>query len=191
MIRPKSLLSEVVLPALVTILLLGNQGCRQKEAYRVLIETPLGEIVAAVYTEQAPISANNFLDLVDLQLYDGATFYRVTRDDNQPDQAVKIDVIQGGLRDGEPVTLPPIVHETTQVTGLRHLNGTLSMARSEPGTATSEFFICIGDLPELDFGGRRNPDGVGFAAFGRVVSGMEIVQAIQKLQDRGQYLIEP
>jgi peptidyl-prolyl cis-trans isomerase A (cyclophilin A) len=77
------------------------------------------------------------------------------------------------------------------MTGLHHLNGTLSMARSEPGTATSEFFICIGDQPELDFEGRRNPDGAGFAAFGRVVKGMNVVRAIQQQQDRKQYLIEP
>jgi peptidyl-prolyl cis-trans isomerase A (cyclophilin A) len=157
----------------------------------VLIETSLGDIVAVVYPEQAPITAKNFLSLVDLQLYNGANFYRVTRDDNQPNQTVKIDVIQGGLREGEPVTLTPIAHETTQTTGLHHLNGTLSMARSEPGTASSEFFICIGNQPELDFGGRRNPDGAGFAAFGKVVKGMDVVCTIQKRQDKGQYLIEP
>jgi peptidyl-prolyl cis-trans isomerase A (cyclophilin A) len=192
MIRRNLLVSVVLLPAIAGILLLGSPGCGQKKAPRVLIETSLGEIVAEIYTEQAPITATNFLNLVDLHLYDdGATFYRVTRVDNQPNQDVKIDVVQGGLRDGEPVALTPIVHETTQVTGLHHLNGTLSMARSEPGTATSEFFICIGDQPELDFGGRRNPDGVGFAAFGHVISGMDVVQAIQKQQDKGQYLIEP
>jgi peptidyl-prolyl cis-trans isomerase A (cyclophilin A) len=177
----------ILLPAVVALFL---WGCQQKTV-QVLIETSLGEIVAVVYPEQAPVTANNFLRLVDLQMYDGATFYRVTRDDNQPNQTVKIDVIQGGLRDDEPASLTPIIHETTQMTGLRHLNGTLSMARSEPGTATSEFFICIGNQPELDFGGRRNPDGVGFAAFGSVVKGMDVVQAIQKQQDTAQYLIEP
>jgi peptidyl-prolyl cis-trans isomerase A (cyclophilin A) len=192
MIRRNLLLSAVLLPALAAMLLSGSPACRQEKAPRVLIETSLGGIVAEVYTGQAPVTANNFLDLVDLHLYDKeAAFYRVTRMDNQPDQDVKIDVIQCGLQDGEPAALTPIAHETTRVTGLRHLNGTLSMARSEPGTATSEFFICIGDQPELDFGGRRNPDGAGFAAYGHVIKGMDVVQAIQKQQDRGQYLIEP
>jgi peptidyl-prolyl cis-trans isomerase A (cyclophilin A) len=191
MIRRNLLLSAALLPAIVALFLLGSQSCRQEKAPQVLIKTSLGEIIAEIYTGQAPVTATNFLDLVDLNLYDGAAFYRVTRVDNQPNQEVKIDVIQGGLRDGEPVELTPIAHETTQVTGLHHLNGTLSMARSKPGTATSEFFICIGDQPELDFGGRRNPDGVGFAAFGQVISGMDVVKAIQKQQDQKQYLIEP
>ncbi len=85
--------------------------------------------------------------------------------------------------------MPPIEHETTQKTGVLHLVGTLSMARSEPGSAASEFFICIGEQPELDFGGRRNPDGQGFAAFGKVVAGMDVVKKIHQLPADGQMLI--
>ena len=86
---------------------------------------------------------------------------------------------------------PPITHETTNATGLKHLDGTVSMARNEPGTASTEFFICVGDQPELDFGGNRNGDGHGFAAFGKVIKGMEVVRKIQQLKDTGQYLVEP
>ena len=159
----------------------------------VVITTSAGEITATIDTVRAPISGANFMKLVDAGAYDtGATFYRVVRPDNQPDNDVKIDVIQGGLRNDSSVgNLTPIAHETTEATGLKHLDGTLSMARSEPGSASSEFFICIGDQPELDFNGKRNPDGQGFAAFGRVTEGMDVVRRIQQLQDSMQILTEP
>ncbi|GHT12592.1 peptidyl-prolyl cis-trans isomerase [Bacteroidia bacterium] len=183
---------KLLLPVIAALLLPGGQACGHQQECQVVIETSLGEIVAVVYPEQAPITAKNFLRLVDLQLYNkGASFYRVTRNDNQPNQTVKIDVIQGGLRGTGANKLQPIVHETTQTTGLSHLDGTLSMARGKPGTATSDFFICIGNQPELDFGGRRNPDGTGFAAFGSVIKGMDVVRTIQQLQDEKQYLLEP
>jgi len=112
--------------------------------------------------------------------------------DNQLNNDIKIEVIQGGLGfDVEESPYPPIKHETTLETGLLHKNGTLSMARAEPGTASSEFFICIGNQPELDFGGKRNPDGQGFAAFGKVLSGMDIVRKIQQMKDERQMLINP
>ena len=119
-------------------------------------------------------------------------FYRVVRQDNQPDKKVKIEVVQGGLGgESSEKELPPIAHETTNRTGVLHKDGTLSMARAEPGTASSEFFICVGDQPELDFGGKRNPDGQGFAAFGKVVKGMDVVRRIQSLPDEKQILKEP
>ena len=83
---------------------------------------------------------------------------------------------------------PPIIHETTKETGVLHTDGTISYARNEPGTATLEFFICIGDQPELDYGGRRNPDRQGFAAFGRVIKGMDVVQKIHEQPAEGQML---
>ena len=108
---------------------------------------------------------------------------------NQPNNDVKIQVIQGGLGfDNHPLELPPIIHETTAETGVRHKGGTISMARLEPGTASSEIFICINDQPDLDFDGKRKPDGQGFAAFGKVVSGMEFVRQIQQLPETGQML---
>ena len=87
-------------------------------------------------------------------------------------------------------TIPTIIHETTEKTGILHADGVISMARMDPGSASTEFFICIGDQPSLDYGGKRNPDGQGFAAFGRVVEGMEVVRSILTLPDDGQYLIE-
>ncbi|MQY78494.1 MAG: peptidylprolyl isomerase [Bacteroidetes bacterium] len=119
-------------------------------------------------------------------------FYRVVRLDNQPNNKIRIEVIQGGLFDDElSEGLPPIEHETTEITGILHKDGVISMARSTPGTASSEFFICIGDQPELDYNGKRNPDGQGFAAFGKVIKGMEVVRKIQNLQDKNQYLVSP
>ncbi len=156
------------------------------------LKTAFGEIVVEIDTIHAPLTANNFLHHVKRKTYDGAVFYRVVRLDNQPNNDVKIEVIQGGLKDDEKIDrIPPIEHETTQVSGILHKDGTLSMARYTPGTASTEFFICIGDQPELDFGGRRNPDGQGFAAFGKVVSGMDVVRKIQRLKDEDQMLIDP
>jgi peptidyl-prolyl cis-trans isomerase A (cyclophilin A) len=159
---------------------------------RVRLGTALGDIDLELYTEAAPVTASAFLAIVDSGSYAGASFYRVVRPDNQPASKEKIEVIQGGLeRSGLPMTSACIAHETTEETGLRHLDGTLSMARDEPGSASSEIFICIGDQPSLDFGGMRNPDGQGFAAFGRVVAGMDVVRLIQARHDEGQYLIQP
>ena len=115
----------------------------------------------------------------------------VVRMDNQPHDSVKIEVIQGGRYRNEDNGFPPIPQETTEMTGIKHLNGTLSMARSSPASATSEFFICIGDQPELDFGGKRNPDGQGFAAFGSVIKGIDVVRKIHSIIAPGQYLDRP
>lgn len=146
----------------------------------VCIETAAGEIVVALDVARAPITANNFLRLVEKKVYDtNGSFYRSvapSRDGNP----VPIDVIQGGLGSiSSP--LPPIAHESTAVTGLHHVDGAISMARSVPGSASSEFFICIGDNPALDHGGKRVADGLGFAAFGRVISGMQTVRHIHAL----------
>lgn len=154
---------------------------------RILLSTRFGDVVVEVYEDRAPVTSANFLRYVDEGLWEGAAFYRSVRMDNQPDQDVQIEVIQGGLWD-ESRMLLPIAHETTAVTGIRHADGVISMARNEPGTATSEFFICIGDQPELDFGGRRNPDGQGFAAFGKVIEGMDVVRAIHAQPADGQWL---
>ena len=166
-------------------------GCRKKYP-QVVMKTPYGDIVVEIYTDKAPVTAANFLRYVDEHRYRDAVFYRVVTPDNQPHNKVKIEVIQGGLlREDHPAMLPPIPHETTAMTGLRHLDGTLSMARDAPGTASSEFFICVGDQPELDYGGRRNPDGQGFAAFGRVIRGMDVVRKIQHLPEKKQMLVHP
>ncbi|MEQ8176877.1 MAG: peptidylprolyl isomerase [Amphiplicatus sp.] len=150
----------------------------------VRMKTDKGDIVFEVYPARAPLTSANFLAYVDGGHYDGAAFYRVTRPDNDP----MIEVVQGGLwapwREGEEgydfaAPRPEIAHETTEASGLSHTDGALSMARGAPGTAASEFFISIGENAELDFAGARNPDGQGFAAFGKVVEGMDVVRTIQ------------
>lgn len=157
---------------------------------RVTIATDFGDIVIEVDTVRAPVTAGNFLAHVDAGHYTGAAFYRTVTPDNQPGQDVKIEVIQGGLGN-RAAGFAPIPLERTSVTGLRHADGTLSMARAGPDTATTEIFICINAQPELDFGGRRNPDGQGFAAFGQVVQGMDVVRAIQREARDGQTLTPP
>ena len=182
---------QLLLPPIVSLVLLLPISAQEDP--RVVMETRLGDIVFEIYPERAPITAANFLRYVDEERLTGATFYRVVRLDNQPNNDVKIEVIQGGPRNrsGED-RIPPIEHETTEMTGVLHLDGVISMARNQPGSASSEFFICVGDQPELDFGGHRNPDGQGFAAFGRVIEGMDVVRAIQRLEPGGgQYLEEP
>lgn len=142
----------------------------------VIIATSLGDIRISLDTERAPLTSANFLRYVDGEHYTGATFYRTVRYENDNGNP-KIEVIQGGLR-GAGSPFEPIGHEDTGQTGLRHTDGVISMARDEIGTTSSEFFICIGDQPGLDKGAARHADGQGFAAFGRVVEGMDVVRKI-------------
>lgn len=161
---------------------------------RALIQTELGEIEIEVETERAPVTAENFLKYVDAGHYDGGRFHRTVKlnPDNQPNNQIKIEVIQaGGNPEKEKQGFPPIKLELTSVTGLKHKDGTVSMARLGPDTATSDFFICVGDQPELDFGGKRNPDGQGFAAFGRVVKGLDVVKKIHQSPVEAQRLTPP
>ena len=164
-------------------------SCTHETIIPISIETELGPIQLELYPDGAPITVSNFLRYVDENRYGDFHFYRVVHMENQPDNDVKIEVIQGGLGfDKHPMELPAIIHETTNKTGIRHLNGTLSMARMEPGTASSEIFLCINDQPELDYSGKRNPDGQGFAAFGKVISGMDLIRKIQLLPETKQML---
>lgn len=171
------------------ILFAGVSGLIFSQNPKVVIKTELGDIRVELFVQQAPISAGNFLTYVDDSLYVNSVFYRVVTLQNQPKNNVKIEVIQGGLFSDERTRYFPIPHETTQMTGILHKDGVISYARAEPGTAGSEIFICIGDQPELDFGGKRNHDGQGFAAFGKVIDGMEIVRKIQHLPEKDQMLI--
>jgi peptidyl-prolyl cis-trans isomerase A (cyclophilin A) len=158
------------------------------------VATPLGPFVIEVDPAVAPITVANYLAYVDQHLLERAWVYRLVTLDNQtPTTPHKIEVVQWGLNlpDDAPPLLPAIAHESTQQSGLRHRDGTVSMARGEPGTAAAEFFICIGDQPELDFGGRRHPDGLGFAAFGQVVQGMEVVRALHAKAGVQQWLKDP
>jgi peptidyl-prolyl cis-trans isomerase A (cyclophilin A) len=167
-------------------------GTREETTPVVLIKTELGDIKVTVDVANAPTTADNFMRYVDEKRFKDASFYRVVTLDNQPENDVKIEVIQGGIGFVESdLRLPPIEHETTEKTGLLHKDGVISMARREPGTASSEFFICVGDQPELDFSGKRNPDNQGFAAFGRVIEGMDVVHAIHRQSVDGQMLVSP
>ena len=152
-----------------------DKSTRRTES--VAIVTSRGTISVTVDIHRAPLSASNFLEYVDRQLFDDAQFYRSVHPENDLNP-VKISVLQAGIID-RTKGLAPIPHESTRQTGLRHLDGTVSIARREPGTGSAAaFFFCIGDQPQLDFGGRRNPDGQGFAAFGRVDNGMDVVRTI-------------
>jgi peptidyl-prolyl cis-trans isomerase A (cyclophilin A) len=175
---------------IVSILIFLNIHAQQLP--KTIFKTSLGNIVCEIDTVHAPVTARNFLAHLQNGTFENALFYRVVRPDNQPYSKEKIEVIQGGLYDDKIIDkIKSIPHESTAVTGLKHTNGALSMARNEPGTASTEFFICVGDQPSLDFGGKRNPDGQGFAVFGRVISGMDVVRKIQQMKDTSQYLVEP
>ena len=168
-------------------------------AVRVALETDRGTILVEVYPQIAPLSAGDFLRHVDEGLFNAAGFYRVVRPDNDHG-APMISVVQGGVLDMEAAPAG-IAHETTASTGLRHVDGTLSIARGQPGTGSAAaFFIVLGDQPSLDFGGMRNPDTQCFAAFGKVIDGMEVVREINAINAdaptdddyvRGQILAEP
>jgi len=191
-----------------------NEGKRVTDASQVeiVLETAFGAIAVRLDGAAAPGTVANFLHYVDGGFYDGGRFHRTVRLDNQsnanlraeaigegidpaadranlPNDAIAIEVIQGGIdpaRSGE--LRPAIALERTSESGLRHRDGTISMARLTPDSAVSDFFICINDQPELDFGGRRNPDGQGFAAFGQVVAGMDVVRDIHGQPSNGQTL---
>ena len=152
-----------------------------KPATRVAVETPLGRIVIELHTKEAPITTANFLRYVDQKRYDGATFFRASRAPGAPEYGL----IQGGVQGDPKRVLPPIAHEPTTRTGLKHVSGTVSIARNAPGTATSDFFILIGDAPGLDANPAASGDNQGFAAFGTVVEGMEVAQKILALPTPG------
>jgi peptidyl-prolyl cis-trans isomerase A (cyclophilin A) len=171
--------------------MLGHKSLTEKNP-QVKIDTSLGVIVVEIDIEHAPATATNFLRYVDAKRYSGGRFHRTVTMQNQPDKVIKIEVIQASVNSAyEKEDFPAIKLERTSVTGIHHLDGTISMARDGADTATSDFFICIGNQPELDFGGARNPDGQGFAAFGRVKSGMDIVRKIQASHAEAQTLKPP
>jgi peptidyl-prolyl cis-trans isomerase A (cyclophilin A) len=173
----RAVVTAVAVGALWSAAVLGQD----QATVRVRVQTELGDLILELDPKRAPGTTNNFLRYVDAGHYDGGTFHRTVKMDNQPESPVKIEVIQAGVnpdraKDGFPV----IMLERTSMTGITHKDGVVSMARGAPNSATSGWFICINDQPSLDFRGARNPDGQGFAAFGRVVSGMDVVRKIQQ-----------
>ena len=159
----------------------AQEAAQETGLVRVVISTDFGDIEVDVDTENAPGTSANFLRYVDAGHYKGGQFHRTVTMDNQPNDSVRIEVIQADVNEEEfgEQGFDAIPMERTSVTGLRHVDGAISMARGAPDSATSSFFFCINDQPSLDFGGNRNPDGQGFAAFGQVVSGMDVVRMIQ------------
>jgi len=147
----------------------------------VRIETKYGDIEVELYPDQAPKTVAAFLSYIDSGYYKNASFYRVLRDDEQPSDAPKAELIQGGIWKTNyklSQQIPGIPHEPTNQTKILHTNGTVSLARAAPGTANTEFFICVGDQHGFDYGGANNSDGQGYAAFGKVVKGMDVVKSI-------------
>lgn len=188
----KKNVQTVVIILIAAYLLIWNFSSKSVANPKVLMSTEVGDIIFVIYLDKAPISAGNFLKYVDEKRFISSSFYRAVTLENQPNDDVKIEVIQGGIGFVESdLRLDPIAHETTEMTGLKHLDGSISMARSEPGSASSEFFVCIGDQPELDFGGRRNLDGQGFAVFGQLLSGQEIIGKIHSSINKEQMIVQP
>jgi peptidyl-prolyl cis-trans isomerase A (cyclophilin A) len=185
-----TLREAVVLLAIAAAMAAAGQ--RTGTGVRVVLATEAGEIEIEVDAARAPRTAANFLRYVDAGFYDGGRFHRTVRLDNQPNNDVRIEVIQAAASQARRPEFPAaIALERTSVTGLSHTDGTVSMARAGPDTGRDEFFICIGDQRSLDYGGARNPDGQGFAAFGRVVRGMDVVRKIQGSPARAQRLTPP
>ena len=168
--------SRRFLLALAAVLALASPALAQPAANpRVVIATALGAVTLELFSDKAPVTAANFLKYVDRRLYDGATFYRASK---PPGQAANdYGTVQGGLQNDPKKVLPPIAHESTLKTGLKHTDGVISMGRHAPGTAQADWFICIGDMPYLD-ADPADPKNPGFAAFGHVIDGMPVLQAI-------------
>ena len=170
---------------LVTFLLSCNS--QEDKNPHVLIDASLGEIELELYPDKAPKTVAAFLAYIDSGYYKDASFYRVLKHDDEPVET-NVGVIQGGIWQTNPqkkIQLKGLTHESTRLTGLTHSEGTISLARSDTGTATSEFFICIGDQSPFDAGRRGTADSLGFAAFGKVVKGMSVVRKIQSQPSQG------
>ncbi|OQP58425.1 peptidylprolyl isomerase [Niastella populi] len=174
-------------------MLMAACGTKYKNPH-IEIQTKFGDIEVELYPDQAPKTVTAFLSYVKAGYYNNSSFYRVLNDENQPSNASKAELIQGGIYKSKPKvhdTLTGIPHETTEQTHIQHKRGVISLARLAPGTGTSEFFICLADQPGFDFGGENNADKQGYAAFGKVVKGMEIVNKIYNQREEGQAFDPP
>ena len=169
---------------------MGIVGKAVARSVKVLVDTELGEIELELDAGRAPLTAANFLKYVDGRYFDGGSFLRTLTPKNQRAARTPIEIVQAVVAADEDA-FPAIALEKTSLTGLKHLDGTVSMARGEYGCATSSFFICVGDQPALDFGGSRHPDGQGFAPFGKVIRGMDIVRKIHMSRAQGEQLTPP
>jgi peptidyl-prolyl cis-trans isomerase A (cyclophilin A) len=171
-------------------------SCKEKNTTtpHVKIQTEKGDIEIELYPLQAPKTVAAFLSYIDSGFYTNSSFYRVLNNDNQPSNAFKTELIQGGIwrtKNKTAMRIPGVPHETTEQTKILHADGVISLARREPGTGTTEFFICIGKQPGLDYGGENIEDRQGYATFGKVVKGMDIVRKIYRQNEDDQYFDPP
>lgn len=181
-------------PVVLTLLLM-LQGCSQPQ-YKyphVIIESDYGDIEVELYNDKAPQTAGAFLENIEAGVFKNASFYRVIKNDNVPEE-YNTGLIQGGIYQSQPGNMnkqKKVPHESPRQTGLTHTSGTISMARTTPGSASSEFFICIGDQRQFDSSNRGGADGLGYAAFGKVFKGMDVVSKIQNKKNDGEDFIQP
>src|SRR5580698_10836011 len=183
-----------LLLGVLVILISCHAAPHNSDAPWVIIQTQAGDIEVELYPKKAPRTVAAFLSYVDSGLYKNGNFYRVLNEENQATGTDPSELIQGGIwrtNHAKAVSLPGVPHETTQQTHLLHTDGVISLARQAPGTATTEFFICLGDQPGFDYGGKNNPDGQGYAAFGKVVKGMDVVRAIYAMPEEDQSFTPP
>ncbi|MEO6229366.1 MAG: peptidylprolyl isomerase [Ferruginibacter sp.] len=169
-------------------------GCNHTEYKNphIMIVTSDGDIEAELYPDKAPKTVAAFLSYIDSGFYTNSSFYRIVYAEGLT-TALNTGLIQGGIyltNEKDHPNVAGIVHEGTRQTGLSHVNGTLSLARTDPGTASTEFFICIGDQTQFDYGNSSRPDSLGFAAFGEVLSGMDVVRKIQLSKKNGESITE-
>jgi peptidyl-prolyl cis-trans isomerase A (cyclophilin A) len=187
-------MKKIAFACSVILLLLACKEQKSTGNPQVVIETQFGDITLELYVDKAPKTATAFLNYVDSGWYERANFYRVLHNDNQPSNAPKSYLIQGGIWKSNnelAQRVKGIPHESTQQTGLKHDVGIVSMARAEPGTAGTEFFICLDREPGFDYGGENITDKQGFAAFAQVIKGMHIVRKIYEQRERNQYFEPP
>ena len=178
----------------LSVLILSGCSSNNNENPHIQIQTRIGNIEVELYPDKAPQTVRAILSYIDSGFYKDASFYRVLNMNNQPSDAPKAELIQGGLwnkKGARRDLMPGIPHESTNQTGILHTDGVVSLARQEPGTANTEFFICIGNQAGFDYGGENNPDGQGYAAFGKVIKGMDIVRRIYNMPEEEQYFDPP
>lgn len=167
--------------SILSVVLLSACTTQNPDVPHVIIQTPAGDIEVELYLRKAPKTAGAFLACIDSGFYKNGSFYRVLNEDNQTTGSPMSNLIQGGIwktNHKKAVSLPGVPHEPTNQTHIQHIDGVISLARDKPGSGTTEFFICVGNQPGFDFGGENNPDGQGYAAFGKVVKGMDVVRTL-------------
>ena len=190
-------MSKRLIPLFLILVLIGfNCTPSGFKSPTIQIKTIFGDIFVELYPDKAPKTVAGFLSSVDSGYFKETSFYRVLKKEDQPTNAFKSQIIQGGLwrTDLEKQkTIPGIPHETTKETGILHKAGVISLARSEPGSASTEFFICVTDQPVYDYGGEASPEKekLGFSAFGKVVKGFDVVKRIYAQPDMGTQFITP